>query len=281
MSETCSNTELPRGWFSDLGKLVVLTGAGVSAPSGIPTYRDDDGQWLGSNPILHQDFVADAWSRRRYWARSMIGWSFVQQAEPNNAHLALASLEQQGKLTLLVTQNVDRLHQRAGSNKVVDLHGRLDRVKCLSCTAFTDRSRFQDELLDLNPGKDKRPAEVRPDGDADIEDAWLRGFKVPGCADCGGIMMPDVVFFGGTVPRQRVQRVSRAIEQADALLVAGSSLMVYSGFRFCKLARDLGKPLILINRGRTRADDIATLKLESDCGAQLQELASGQGMETI
>ena len=257
-------------------RVVVLTGAGVSASSGIPTYRDDDGNWLRSDPIQHQQFVGDSASRQRYWARSMVGWPYVQRSAPNAAHHALASLEQAGWLKLLVTQNVDRLHQRAGSTNVVDLHGRLDRVNCLGCGASLAREAFQQELLALNPAMNKPPAEARPDGDADLALEWLEGFAVPDCRACGGMLMPDVVFFGGTVPRDRVLGVTQAIEQSDALMVVGSSLMVYSGFRFCKLAHALGKPLIIINRGKTRADDLATLKLEGDCGALLEGIAGGR-----
>lgn len=257
--------------------MVALTGAGVSAGSGIPTYRDDQGQWLRSEPILHQQFVREPASRQRYWARSMAGWPYVQRARPNAAHRALARLEQAGRLQLLVTQNVDRLHQRAGSRRVVDLHGRLDRVKCLGCRAALGRARYQQELLDLNPQMHRLVAQAgvaaRPDGDAEFDRPGLDDFIVPGCRACGGVLMPDVVFFGGSVPRERVAQISQAIEQADALLVAGSSLMVWSGYRFCKLAHALGKPLIIINRGKTRADPLATLKLEGDCGELLGQLA--------
>ena len=261
---------------SRLQRVVALTGAGVSAGSGIPTYRDDQGQWLRSSPIQHQQFVGEAVSRQRYWARSMVGWPYVQRARPNAAHRALARLEQAGWLELLVTQNVDRLHQQAGSRQVVDLHGRLDRVKCLACQAELEREHYQQELLGLNPHMHD-PAghggtETRPDGDADLADRLLDGFTVPDCRACGGLLMPDVVFFGGTVPRERVAHISQAIEQADALLVVGSSLMVYSGYRFCKLAHELGKALIIINRGKTRADELASLKLEGDCAELLGQL---------
>ncbi len=255
-------------------RLVALTGAGVSASSGIPTYRDDDGRWQRSDPIQHQDFIADAASRRRYWARSMAGFRFVADAAPNAAHHALAALEKAGHLDLLITQNVDRLHQRAGHHNVVDLHGRLDKVLCLECGARLDRAAFQRDLEALNADYANAVLAVRPDGDAEVADERLAGFRVPACSDCGGVMMPDVVFFGGTVPAGRAARAVSAVEAADVLLVAGSSLMVYSGFRFCRLAVKLGKPLVVINRGSTRADDIATLKVKSDCGAVLEELAA-------
>lgn len=255
-------------------KVVALTGAGVSAPSGIPTYRDADGAWRHSEPIQHQQFVTDESSRRRYWARSMRGWRHVGRARPNPAHRALAELERLGHVQLLVTQNVDRLHQQAGHREVVDLHGRLDRVVCLECAAVCERAALQAELEALNPDFEAQAHRVRPDGDADIEDTMLNGFRVPACHACGGVLMPDVVFFGGSVPRERVERVNRAIEAADALLVAGSSLMVYSGFRFARLARELGKQLIIINRGRTRADGLASLEVDADCCEALPGLAA-------
>jgi len=261
-------------------RLVALTGAGVSAGSGIPTYRDDDGRWQRSDPIQHQEFISDPCSRKRYWARSMAGWRFVADAVPNAAHHALAAMEKTGRLELLITQNVDRLHQRAGHRKVVDLHGRLDKVLCLECGARLDRALFQQKLEALNPDYANDVLAVRPDGDAEVTDERLAGFRVPACSGCGGVLMPDVVFFGGTVPAERAAGAVAAVEAADALLVAGSSLMVYSGFRFCRLAAHLGKPLVVINRGSTRADDIATLKVEADCGAVLGKLAARLSDET-
>jgi NAD-dependent SIR2 family protein deacetylase len=255
-------------------RIVALTGAGVSADSGIPTYRDDEGRWLRSDPIQHQEFVRQPASRRRYWARSMAGWRYVERSRPNRAHHALAALEAAGRLPLLVTQNVDRLHQRAGHRAVVDLHGRLDRVRCLGCGAQVDRSSYQRELEADNPGYGRHIAEIRPDGDAEVSTRFMDGFRIPPCRACGGVLMPDVVFFGGTVPRERVERIAAAIREADALLAVGSSLTVYSGFRFCRLARELGKPLAIVNRGRTRADDLAQLKIEADCGSVLENLAA-------
>jgi NAD-dependent SIR2 family protein deacetylase len=255
-------------------RLVVLTGAGISAASGIPTYRDDSGCWQHSQPILHQDFIEQPTARQRYWARSMLGWSIVQQARPNSSHTALVQLEQAGHISLLVTQNVDRLHQRAGQRKVLDLHGRLDRVLCLHCQRSVTRNALQQTLLALNPAIDKAVADIRADGDAAIPEHLAAGFVVPGCGSCGGVLMPAVVFFGATVPRRQVAVVNQAIASADALLVAGSSLMVYSGFRFCRLAQQLGKPLMIVNRGKTRADDIATVKITADCALTLKHLAT-------
>lgn len=255
-------------------RLLLLTGAGLSVQSGIPTYRDDSGTWQRSEPILHQDFIDQETTRQRYWARSLAGWPYVQQAQPNRCHSALVELERSGHIPLLVTQNVDRLHQRAGHREVVDLHGRLDRVVCLGCRQLAPRETLQQELLALNPGFSAANAEQQADGDAAVEAAQVDGFSVPVCAHCGGILMPDVVFFGGSVPKHRVERINREIVNSDAVLVLGSSLMVYSGFRFCRLAREVNKPLLIVNRGITRADELATLKLSVDCGEALEHLVA-------
>jgi NAD-dependent SIR2 family protein deacetylase len=253
-------------------RLVVLTGAGLSAPSGIPTYRDDGGAWRRSDPIQHRDFVERPEARQRYWARSMAGWPAVAAARPNGGHRALAQLEAAGHVELLVTQNVDRLHQRAGHQRVIDLHGRLDRVVCLGCGDLFERSAIQEELESLNPAYRVHVAEARPDGDAEVEDRHVRDIRVPDCEDCGGTLMPDVVFFGGTVPRDRVEDVNSALQLSDGLLVVGSSLMVYSGFRFARAAHAAGKPLVIINRGRTRADDLGPTRIATDCTTALQQL---------
>jgi NAD-dependent SIR2 family protein deacetylase len=187
-------------------------------------------------------------------------------------------LEAAGHVDLLATQNVDRLHQRAGHRQVVDLHGRIDRVKCLDCGETSSRGDLQRELEALNPAWRDEIAEVRPDGDAEVADEVVATMRVPDCGACGGVLMPDVVFFGGTVPRTRVGRISHAIERADALLVVGSSLRVFSGFRFCRQARAIGKPLAIINRGETRADELATLKIAADAGEILDQLASSAGI---
>ena len=258
-------------------RLVVLTGAGLSAQSGIPTYRDDSGTWQRSEPILHQDFIDNKSTRQRYWARSLAGWPYVHKAQPNRGHRALVELESCGHIPLLVTQNVDRLHQRAGHRQVVDLHGRLDRVVCLGCGQVVAREALQQQLLALNPGFTGDNAEQQADGDAAVEAAQVAGFRVPDCPYCSGMLMPDVVFFGGTVPKPRVECVKREIANADALLVLGSSLMVYSGFRFCRLASEANKPLLIVNRGTTRADDLATMKLSIDCGDVLEYLAERLG----
>lgn len=255
-------------------RLMVLTGAGVSQASGIPTYRDKQGVWRHSDPIKHQEYIANPDIRRRYWARSLQGWPMVRDAQPNNAHRALASLEHAGFVDTLVTQNVDRLHQRAGSRKVIDLHGRLDRVRCLDCGRISCRQQLQDELGTTGTPIEGSDRPVRPDGDMEVPDAASQSVNLPHCKHCGGVVMPDVVFFGGTVPRDRVNHCLAALDAADALLVVGSSLQVYSGFRFCRKATETGKPLAIINPGATRADEMADLKLPGDCGELLQTIAS-------
>jgi NAD-dependent SIR2 family protein deacetylase len=240
-------------------RLVVLTGAGLSTDSGIPDYRGPKSP--ARTPMTYQDFVSGPAAQRRYWARSHIGWSRMRQASPNPGHLALARLESAG-LGLLITQNVDGLHEAAGSTRLVALHGRIADVICLSCRARTSRQALQARLTALNPGFDQAHAGavVRPDGDVELGDT--SGFRVPGCASCGGVLKPDVVFFGENVPKDRVERCYDAVDAADALLVAGSSLTVMSGFRFARRAHKRGIPLVIVNRGATRADDLATLKLE-------------------
>ena len=263
--------------FGRHGRWAVLTGAGLSAASGIPTYRDDLGAWQRRQPIQHQEFIGDEAARRRYWSRSLVGWRYMARSRPNAAHHALARLEAAGRVTAVITQNVDRLHQAAGHRRVIDLHGRLDRVRCLECGAFSTRDALQRRMERDNPGLYGGDADLRPDGDAELPETLAEGFRVPGCETCAGLLMPDVVFFGGQVPKARVERARGAVEQADGLMVVGSSLMVYSGFRFCRQARELGKPLLIVNRGRTRADDLATLKVETDCAPFLVRLADRMG----
>ena len=253
---------------------LVLTGAGVSTDSGIPGYRDDAGQWQRKPPVTVQEFLRSETARRRYWARSMTGWPMLALARPNAAHRALAALESTHRLQLLVTQNVDGLHQRAGSSAVIELHGNVGRVVCLACGADHAREDVQRTLAADNPAHVAAAAAAAPDGDADTEPQALDGFRVPGCARCGGMLKPDVVFFGESVPRNRVDAAMRALEQADAMLVVGSSLMVYSGFRFCERADQLGKPIAAINRGRTRADHLFALKVEQSCAEALTALVA-------
>lgn len=256
-------------------RLLVLTGAGCSTGAGIPDYRDANGAWKRSEPMRFQLFVADALARKRYWARSMVGWRTMALARPSTAHQALARLEAAGHVSLLVTQNVDGLHGAAGSGQVVDLHGRIDTVCCLGCGARSPRRALQLELMHRNPGWADRPALAAPDGDADLAAHDFADFDVPACAVCGGMLKPDVVFFGESVPRDRVAAVRDALGRSDALLVAGSSLMVYSGYRFVEDAVASGKPVAAVNLGRTRADALFALKIEHDVGAALESLSAG------
>jgi NAD-dependent SIR2 family protein deacetylase len=260
-------------------RLFVLTGAGCSVNSGIPDYRDADGGWKRAPPVTFQAFMGQEATRRRYWARSLIGWRRVECARPNDAHRALARLEAKGKSEILLTQNVDRLHQAAGSEAVIDLHGRLDHVRCMGCGSVSPRQDLQNELARLNPQWLAHDAAVAPDGDAELDGVDFSDFAVPACARCGGMLKPDVVFFGENVPRPRVEAATRHLEEADAMLIVGSSLMVYSGFRFVEMAVRAGKPAAAINLGRTRADPLLALKVEASCEFALAFLLTPSGKE--
>ncbi len=249
--------------------LTVLSGAGVSTASGIPDYRDRNGNWKHANPIQYQDFVNKPGFRKRYWTRSYIGWQRFSSARPNAAHYALAELEATGRVDTLITQNVDRLHSAAGSRRVIDLHGDLGKVLCVSCKQTRARAEFQSELQDANPGWHAEVFRYKPDGDADIADDNHHDFVVPNCFVCGGIIKPDIVMFGESVPKKRVDEATNAVNRADALLVVGSSLMLFSGFRFARQASEQQKPIAIVNNGRTRADEIAELKVEGDCADTL------------
>ena len=257
------------GFLERHPRVLLLTGAGCSTESGIPDYRDRSGAWKRAQPMHLQPFLKEPAMRRRYWARSLIGWRRFQRARPNAAHLALARLEALGRVQQLVTQNVDRLHQQAGSRAVIDLHGRLDRVCCTSCDALLAREDLQGELLARNPRWAELDAPAAPDGDADLPESDLRPFEVPDCRRCGGTLKPDVVFFGERVPPERVASALQHLERADALLVVGSSLMVYSGYRFAQAAAHAGKPIAAVNLGRTRADELLALKVERPCAEAL------------
>jgi len=268
--------------MSDIDKLVeflhrhenitVLSGAGCSTRSGIPDYRDGDGNWKNAQPVQYRDFVNSDTVRKRYWARSFAGWRRINSAKPNAAHAALAELEQSGHVESLITQNVDNLHRIAGSRKVIDLHGVLDETCCLDCGIKGKRSDWQAGLEDSNPAWKPKVSAYTPDGDADLSQSDSLEFNVPGCPGCGGIVKPDVVFFGEAVPSERVRVATGKLEESDALLVVGSSLMVFSGYRFARLAHAAGIPLIIINLGRTRADSIAAQKVSSDCAEVLPRL---------
>ena len=255
--------------------LVVLTGAGVSTASGIPDYRDLKGQWKRPQPVTFQAFMGSERTRQRYWARSLVGWRTFGQARPGAAHRALADLEHTGWIDLLVTQNVDGLHEAAGSRAVVDLHGRLDTVRCMDCEIRFSRALWQDALVDNNPGWAQRTALSAPDGDADLEAVDFSSFVIPPCPHCGKHMLkPDVVFYGESVPRERVERSMQAVQNARGVLVLGSSLMVYSGYRFVLAAQEAGIPVAAVNRGTTRGDAVFALKLDADVGETLQAAAS-------
>lgn len=253
-------------------RLFVLTGAGISTDSGIPGYRDAQGQWQRSPPITLQAFLGSHAARQRYWARSMIGWPVAAGAQPNAAHHAVEQLGRQGRFTALVTQNVDGLHQRAGSSGVIELHGSIGSTICLACGARHDRAGVQQWLVEQNGALRDVIAEPAADGDAHFESPLFAQFRVPECDICSGLLKPDVVFFGESVPRERVDAARSALEQADAMLVIGSSLMVYSGYRFCVWAGQLGKPVAALNLGTTRADAMLDLKVEQSCATALAEL---------
>ncbi|MDB5827534.1 MAG: NAD-dependent deacetylase [Variovorax sp.] len=253
-------------------RLFVLSGAGCSTESGIPDYRDEKGDWKRPSPVTYQAFMGEESTRRRYWARSLIGWPTMALAVPGPAHRALAQLEAAGRIEMLLTQNVDGLHDAAGSRRAIDLHGRIDTVRCMACDARSPRSELQLELRRRNPGWATLEARAAPDGDADVEGHDFSAFDVPPCPVCGGLLKPDVVFFGESVPRDRVAAAFAALSEADAMLVTGSSLMVYSGFRFVQAAVAAGKPVAAINLGRTRADDLFALKAELPVGETLSAL---------
>ena len=257
-------------WLQGYRHVFVLTGAGCSTGSGIPDYRDAQGGWKRTPPVNYRDFIDDPLVNARYWARSFIGWPIVARAVPNAAHHALAQWQARGGMARLVTQNVDGLHERAGSTEVIDLHGRIDQVVCLQCAERYPRAHVQQRLAESNSQWAGLRAQAAPDGDADLEGRDFSSFRVPSCEACGGLLKPDVVFFGENVPRARYEAARAALSAADALLVVGSSLMVYSGFRFARMAHEDGQPIAILNRGQTRADDLAALKLEADCGTTLQ-----------
>jgi NAD-dependent SIR2 family protein deacetylase len=268
--------------------LVVLTGAGLSTDSGIPDYRGPHAQ--ARTPMTYQEFVSGPAARQRYWARSHVGWGRMRHAEPNDGHRALARIDP----TLLITQNVDGLHEHAGSRHMVALHGRISEVVCLDCRTTSARAALQQRLAEANPGYAETHADVavRPDGDVALEET--AGFVVPGCERCGGVLKPDVVFFGENVPRPRVERCFAAVDALAGvgpaapgdpdgpdgpgmLLVAGSSLTVMSGLRFVRRAAKAGVPVVVVNRGPTRGDDLATYQVQAGCSEFLSAVAEARG----
>jgi NAD-dependent SIR2 family protein deacetylase len=259
-------------------RLALLTGAGLSTDSGIPDYRGPDA--VPRSPMTYQELVRDAANRQRYWARNHIGWSHLRHADPNQGHHAVAELERRGLLTGLITQNVDRLHQEAGSTNVIDLHGRHDQVICLDCRRTYTRRLLAGVLAELNPEFLARAmksglVEIAPDADATVDDAALiSSFVVAACPACGGTLKPDFVYFGENVPKERVEAAYAMVDAAAALLVAGSSLTVMSGLRFVRHAAKGGKPVVIINRGETRGDPQATIKLHAGVSESLTWLAA-------
>ncbi|MDB4874056.1 MAG: NAD-dependent deacetylase [Gemmatimonadetes bacterium] len=259
-------------------RVVALVGAGCSTESGIPDYRGPETGKRPRTPIQYNDFVRSEAARVRYWARSTVGWRRIATARPNPAHVALARLEIAGVVVGVITQNVDGLHEAAGSRRVVELHGSLSAVRCLACGDRSARDAFQRRLLALNAEWERRLAgnvlEAAPDGDAELPASALEEFSVPGCERCGtGVLKPDVVFFGENVPRARLDEAWRVFEAGDVLLVVGSSLTVYSGRRFIYRAGEIGMPVAVMNLGPTRADDVAAVKVEAPLGAALPALA--------
>lgn len=263
--------------------VMVITGAGVSTGSGIPDYRDHQGSWKRGSPMQLSEFTGSEYGRQRYWARSLVGWRTVEQARPNAAHRALATLGDRGVVGSVVTQNVDGLHQAAGSPNVLDLHGRLDRVECRDCGRIIPRSLHQAQLEAANPGW-AAAAQARytaPDGDVELGDVDYDRFVVPACEACGGMLKPAVTFFGEMVPKPRVAAAFAALEAAPALWVVGSSLMVWSGYRFVRAAAAAGKPVYVLGLGITRGDAEASGRLTADCAEGLARIIRALPARTV
>lgn len=259
----------------DAGGCVVLSGAGLSTESGIPDYRGPTGAQRTNSPMTYQEFVRSPQGRQRYWARSLLGWRQIADATPNTGHRAVAELQRRGTLDGIITQNVDGLHQAAGARDVIELHGGLDSVVCLTCGVRDSRPDYGDRLRAANPGFGAVVTRVNPDGDADIADSDVAGFVLAGCASCGSdLVKPDVVFFGENVPKLRVEACYALIEAARSLVVLGSSLTVMSGLRFVRRAAALGVPVAIVNQGETRGDPLAGLKVEAPLGQVLGAVVS-------
>ncbi len=253
-------------------RVVVLTGAGCSTESGIPDYRGPETRRRARNPIQFQELVRDAGARRRYWARSVVGWPRIAKAQPNPAHYALAALESLGVVTGLITQNVDGLHQRAGTRNVLELHGTLSRVRCLSCNLILERSELQARLLAANPEWQVADGEIAPDGDAELDASRVENFQIADCPNCNGMLKPDVVFFGESVSKTIVAQAFALLDAAELVLVVGSSLAVFSGYRFVRRAEQLEMPISIVNLGESRGDAKATLRLQGRAGDVLPRL---------
>jgi len=258
-------------------RTVVLTGAGCSTESGIPDYRGAGTRARARNPIQHREFLTRPETRARYWARSLLGWPRFSSARPNAAHHALAELERGGHVPGLITQNVDRLHHAAGSARVIELHGALARVRCLDCDALEARVALQERLLALNPDFAHQVLELRPDGDAELSSELLSSFHVPACLRCGGTLKPDVVFFGDNVPAPTVEAAFSLVEEGEALLVVGSSLAIFSGYRFLVRASQRRMPIAILNIGECRGVELADVRVEARAGDVLPRLAEALG----
>ncbi|WP_053335700.1 NAD-dependent protein deacetylase [Salinispira pacifica] len=250
------------------GLITVLSGAGISTDSGIPDYRGEDRTRArkhdgDSGPVTYKQFMGSADKRRHYWARSALGWPWIRSREPNRAHRILSRLEEAEHINGIITQNVDDLHFKAGSRNVIELHGNLKQVKCMGCGGMSSRDELQERMLLDNPPWKRLSSDYSPDGDALLSEDVTREFRTPGCPACGGILKPDVVFFGENVPRTRVQSCYALVDECDLLLVLGSSLAVRSGLRFVEHAKNTGKPVIIVNRGTTRGDASADLKVDT------------------
>lgn len=255
-------------------RTVVLSGAGISTPSGIPDYRGPDYRQRRRAPVDYREFVNGTHARQRYWARSAVGWEWFRRRTANEAHRAVADLERRNIVCGVITQNVDGLHQAAGSRHVIDLHGRLSRVICLECGNVEHRDSLQQRMLEANPGWDDIVAEPAPDGDADLSDQAIAAFTVPECLRCGGVLKPDVVFFGENVPRERVQESFEMLSGAGLLMVLGSSLAVFSGLRFVLHAVEHRIDILIVNRGKTRGDRHATLRIDGALEEVVPKVAS-------
>ena len=263
-TDTLEAPTLLGAFLANKSRLVVLTGAGLSADSGIPTYRDETGTWQRSEPIYHQAFVSEHRTRQRYWLRSYFGWPLLSKAVPSAGHVAIAALERRGLTGLTVTQNVDGLHQRAGSENVIDLHGRISGVLCLDCGDIVSRDDIQSRLagnLERLAVDGSDAPTIAPDGDADISEHLIDAVIVPECQRCGGMLKPNVVFFGDNVDRHIVESIYSALDKSDGLLIVGSSLKVFSGYRFCRYAHENRIPIASINPGVSRGDPIIDTKI--------------------
>jgi NAD-dependent SIR2 family protein deacetylase len=254
------------------GAVAVLSGAGLSTESGIPDYRGAEGSLRRHTPMTYQDFVADPTGRQRYWARSHLGWRTIARADPNRGHHAVAELGRRGLLAGVITQNVDGLHQAAGSRDAIELHGSLDRVICLDCRQLSPRAELHDRLRAANPDFTGSADRINPDGDVELAEDVVAEFRLVDCAGCGGVLKPDVVFFGENVPPERVRRCYDLVDSARAVLVLGSSLTVMSGLRFVRHAARAGTPVLIINHDRTRGDEHAVVRVDRPLGAALTEL---------